>query len=414
MNVNSIDPEDLQAILLKKNPWAEDYIYYYIHIIWTKRSNIIPVLNRISEEDRHSFTREKGYAYLRDYQMEELGFATIIPTCNRPDAIKYLLNITAWLHRQHGVDIIIYDSSDNDDTKKVVQGFIDLEYYNVRYERYTGKFDGFSLDDKIIAAYERFCEEYKYIWMCRDGLIPILSEFYDKIRYYANRNVGCFIIDTLSRVDGLRIEKTYSTKEDCELLFKEQALRLQTLGMLIFSSQFAKKLIQTEPISEKNYSLWQMAAPFHAFARDPFEIVYFTANVYAPNIFSSKRHFWSSAEKLLRQWAVRWYEVVMNMPDAYSAVKDDCLMVYTVDFHPFTYKAVLEMRAYGGFNRKVLKKYKAYIPRVTRTPLWFFKLSASTPKFMARWGVKILENCLGRVAKLKKLLKRLLIREEEK
>jgi len=406
MNVNSLDPEDIYSILLKKNPWADDYIYYYIHIIWAKRSALVPALELISDEDRHSFTKKKAYAYLRQHQMSEVGFVTIIPTHNRPEAINYLLTITARLHRQHGVDIIIYDSSDNSDTEKVVKKFIDLEYYNVRYERYTGKFDGFSLDDKLIAAYEQFSEEYRYIWICRDGLVPILNEFYDKIRYYDKRNVGCFIIDTLSRVDGLRIEKAYSAKEDCACLLREQALRLQTLGMLIFSSEFVKRLIKKEPISEKNYSLWQMAAPLHAFAKDPFEIIFLTANVYAPNIFSSKQHFWGSAENALEQWASRWYTVIMEMPDAYASVKKECLMIYTVDFHPFTCKAILEMRAYGGLNRSLLNRYKKYLPEVTRTPLWFFQLSATIPQFLAKMIIKHSENRLPKMilVKIKRLL----------
>lgn len=393
-------------MLLDVFPWAEDYIFYYIYSIDVKPNRAFNVLSQISENDYNSFSRRKAYNYLRDFQMKELGFVTVIPTCNRKKAVEYLLSVAAPCYRELGIDIIIFDSSNSDETKNIVERYKNYGYYNVLYERYQGEFDGFSLDEKVIEAYKKFSDEYKYIWLSRDGLIPIVNNIFDRIKYYANHNFECIIVDTISRTNQLKIEKIYALSSDCESFMKEQISRLQTLGMLILSSELAKKLIRTIPICDDNYSLWQMAAPFHAFAKEPFKTIFLSGEVFAMNLCADKNHFWGTAEKTLEQWSKRWYEVIMNMPDNYSAVKNESLMVYTVDFHPFTKSAILNMRAYGGLTFALVKKYKDYIKKVTHTPYKMFLFSAITPKIFAKLlvqGVKIKDLAVRFLIKLKKI-----------
>ena len=198
-------------MLLDVFPWAEDYIFYYIYSIDVKPNRAFNVLSQISENDYNSFSRRKAYNYLRDFQMKELGFVTVIPTCNRKKAVEYLLSVAAPCYRELGIDIIIFDSSNSDETKNIVERYKNYGYYNVLYERYQGEFDGFSLDEKVIEAYKKFSDEYKYIWLSRDGLIPIVNNIFDRIKYYANHNFECIIVDTISRTNQLKIEKIYAT-----------------------------------------------------------------------------------------------------------------------------------------------------------------------------------------------------------
>ena len=171
---------------------------------------------------------------------------------------------------------------------------------------------------------------------------------------------------------------------------EEQASRLQTLGMLILSSEFAKSLIKEIGLDDNTYSLWQMAAPFHYFALHPYRVVFLTQNVFAPNIKASSRHFWSHAEKALEQWAYRWNYVIDHMPDAYKNSKQKCKMIYTVDFHPFKVKNILEMRGWGGLTLKLVKHYKDSLKKTTRTPQWCFTLISIMPKFTARFCYQLI------------------------
>lgn len=381
-NIDLISNESFKNKILSIYPWAEEYCYYYIFVFYAIRTSVIDILNDIPNDDRKNCTIEKAYYYLQKHEKQKINLAVIIPTCNRPKAIKYILEYTALSYRRRGVDIIIYDSSDNCETENIVKDIRNKGYFNIFYKRYEGSFDGFSLDHKVISAYEEFYEEYDYIWLCRDGLVPIVDEMIDKISHYKVKKIGCIILDTLSRNYGLEIEKYYKPKKDCDVFLTEQATRLQTLGMLIFSKDFIKKVLNRFPLSEKTYSLWQMAVPFYAFAKCNSEVVFFTKNVFAENIYASKTHFWSKAEKLFEQWAVRWTHVINSLPEEYDASKKDCLMVYTIDFHPFSPAAVMKMRTQGGLNCKIVKKYEKYLRVVTKTPLWYFYLIAMTPRII--------------------------------
>lgn len=382
--INTANQEQLYSSLCKRFAWAQEYIYYYVYVVYAVRDSIVPILKSIEENDKDTFTYKKGYEYLKKYEASRLSFAIVIPTCNRPKAIKEILNYAAILYRRFGIDVIIYDSSDNKDTQLIVENMYDNGYYNVLYRKYTGLYDGFSLDHKIINAYKEFAGQYEYIWICRDGLIPLVDEIIEKVRHYAKKQVQCFIVDTKSRTDNVEIEKEYNNKEECTKFLEEQAARLQTLGMLIVSSDFAQLLIDKVPLDDKTYSLWQMAAPFHLFAKEPYRVVFFTKNVFAFNVGASVGHAWSKAEKALEQWAYRWNNVISNLPCEYNQAKERCRMVYTVDFHPFTFNNIMGMRGWEGLTLKLVRRYKPYIIQATKTPLWCFYVISCLPPFVAR------------------------------
>ena len=365
-------------------PWAYDYCYYYVFVVSAKYRSIIGTLQSIVDDDRDTFNERKAYYYLVKYEHKNLKFCIIIPTCNRPRAIDNILNVMAYRYRRLCVDLIIYDSSDNEKTEKLVKEIQSKGYYNIIYKRYDGIFDGFSLDHKIISAYGKYYDVYDYLWICRDGLIPAVEDLIVPIRYYKKKNIGCIIIDTKSRNKGIEIDKIYIGKKDCNIFLLEQADRLQTLGMLILSGKYAKKLLQNIPLTQKTYSLWQMAAPFHDFINNKNGVVFITRNVFEFNAMASNSHFWSKADKHFEQWAYRWMHVIDSMPREYDDVKNQCYMVYTVDFHPFSSGKILKMRSDNTYNYKILKKYKKYLPNVTRTPLWYFYFMAFIPVSLAK------------------------------
>lgn len=380
------DQEEAFNTLLKYFPWAEEYVYCYIYVMYAIRASVPYILEGISVKDRTDFSYEKAYYYLKKYEAARLKLAIVIPTYNRPDAVAYIIKRAAILYRRYGVDAIFYDSSNDDKTKKVVEEARQNGYYNVIYRKYEGVFDGFSLDHKVISAYQEFGDEYEYLWLCRDGLVPLLDEIIERLRHCKRQNIGCIIVDTKSRNDGVQKDAEYKERKDCERFLRDQATRLQTLGMLIFSSQFAKELIEQIPLDHKTYSLWQMSAPFHLFAQKPYRILFFTMNVFDINYCACATHFWSKAEKALKQWGYHWSHIIECLPKEYEHVKTECLMVYTVDFHPFTICNLLEMRGWGGLNLSLVNQYENDLKKTTQTPISYIKVIACMPKLFARIG----------------------------
>ncbi|MFR4133543.1 MAG: glycosyltransferase family A protein [Anaerobutyricum hallii] len=403
---NVLTNEKFYEYMLEKYNWAEQYIFYYMYEIGYKRDNLERLLQTIKECDRTAFSKKLAYNYIEEFEKTRLNIGIIIPTCNRAETIDYLLSIAAPLYRRFGINVIIYDSSNNEETKIIVEKFNKNGYYNVIYSQYKGKYDGFSLDHKLIAAYKEYVNMYDYIWICRDGLIPVIDEIIEMLRYYARKKIGCIIVDTKSRVDNVEILKYYSNKEDCEELLLDQASRLQTLGMLIFSKEIIQKLLSREPLREENYSLWQMVAPLHLFAKEPYGIVFLTRNVFAFNIKASSTHFWGKAENAIQQWGYRWCNVLDYLPNEYAGVKDKVKLLYTVDFHPFTIGTIIRMRGWGGLKCKMVKDNAYYLKQVTKTSIkWFYVISV-LPCGLARiisHGLSIIGDS-NRV-RLKKILK---------
>lgn len=309
----------------------------------------------------------------------------IVPTANRETAIDNWLRETANAAKVYDVDLIIYDSSSDDKTEVIVQKY-KAESNNVIYSRYGGLFDGFSLDHKLIAAYEEYAADYEYIWIIRDGLIPCIDSFYGQLSIYMNKGYPCIIIDADFRNFYVNKEVYYNdVRMECEKFLEEQAHRLQTLGMLIFSSEFAMDLIKEVPLDDKVYSLWQMAAPFHYGITKSFKAVFYVGRTFVGNRNGNKGHFWQSGEKVFEQWGNRWCRVIDNLPGEYDKAKDKVIKLYTCDFHPFSPKIIAELRAYSSFNYKMLRKYEKSIKRVSNTPIKFLKCISLSPRWILKF-----------------------------
>lgn len=319
--------------------------------------------------------------------MDKKKLAVIVPTANREDTIDSWLFNCVHDAQKYSVDLIVYDSSSDDNTRQVTQKYTDDGFDVVKYIRYDGIFDGFSLDHKVIAAYKDFADFYEYIWLIRDGLIPLIGSFYNKLNDYMSKKVQCIIVDALYRNYYQTIEKEYVRVEDAQRLLADQAHRLQTLGMLILSSRIALELIENVPLNDDVYSLWQMAAPLHYFVKKQFKIVYYVGYTFTYNRKIPKKHFWQSGHKMFEQWGYRWCNVIDKLPSQYDKVKDEVYKIYTVDFHPFTLKTVVSLRVYENMNYKTVKKYSKYLEKVTDTPIWLFYLLALTPKWY--WGNRL-------------------------
>ncbi|UIJ39545.1 glycosyltransferase (plasmid) [Desulfobaculum bizertense] len=131
--------------------------------------------------------------------LKKSKLAIIIPTCDRAVAIESLLCNSAWQLKKYGIDLIIYDSSSNDETEALITNFHADGCDNVYYHRYEGKFDGFSLDHKLVQAYKDYVDDYDYIWLCRDGLIVTIDNCYKELFSAMNQKCDCIFVDASFR-----------------------------------------------------------------------------------------------------------------------------------------------------------------------------------------------------------------------
>lgn len=98
--------------------------------------------------------------------MEVKWLALCVPTYNRADVIACFLEKYAAVYREYHVDIYIYDSSDHDETEKVVTEFR-KRYSGIFLERIPSSVHS---NKKVYEIYRRFGREkaYEYVWVSAD------------------------------------------------------------------------------------------------------------------------------------------------------------------------------------------------------------------------------------------------------
>lgn len=380
-----------ESVLLRylsaKYHCSHRYAEYYHNEIQTTLVACAEILQTMPEELRWDFSKKAAYQLFRDYSKQQMDLAVIIPTCNRSAAIDNLLFQSAYQLRKYGVDVIIYDSSDDDKTENVVRNFQLDGCWNVFYHRYEGNFDGFSLDCKVMDAFRDYVEQYEYLWVCRDGLIITPDACMGQLLQYIQNKFDCIIVDACFRNNDEESQAIYQNEDDCVELLRNEAARTTVLGTLIFSSHLIEKILETVPLDEKTYGLWLHAAPLHYYAKNPFRTVRYVGDTFIYNAAGTADSFWNKAGKAMEQWAYRWYTVVTELPACYDEAKEDVLKIDMFDFHPFYLTSLMRMRGNGGLSVSIVRQYRKYLPYVGNTEIWKYYAISVMPKWIARFLV---------------------------
>ncbi|WP_312503634.1 glycosyltransferase [Lacrimispora sp.] len=121
--------------------------------------------------------------------MERCQLAFCIPTYNRSIMIEEFLEQFSALFYELGIDIYYYDSSENEETRLVVEKWM-LLYKNICYIRIPSTWHA---NKKVQCILEQYGVEqkYNYLWVCGDSvrfselalrkILPLLDQKYDMI-----------------------------------------------------------------------------------------------------------------------------------------------------------------------------------------------------------------------------------------
>lgn len=102
-----------------------------------------------------------------DRKITEKQIACCIPTFNHPQVIKAVLGECASVYQKYGVDIYIYDSSTDKETKNIVEAFVREGFKNLYYIELD---PSVGFDEKMIMLFSGYGLKYnyKYIWPVKD------------------------------------------------------------------------------------------------------------------------------------------------------------------------------------------------------------------------------------------------------
>lgn len=365
------------------NPGYADYYSNELHVA---DSDIKEIINMLSAEDKIIFTKSKAKEYLKFYRKKQLNLAVIIPTCNNSNSIDYWLYMVARYFWYYGIDIIIYDSSSNNTTEAVCKNFQIDGFDNIIYKRYNGKFDGFSLDDKIISAYKEFVDNYDYLWCLEEQIIINIPTIYNELQEILTaEKTDIMIIDSIIRNQGDKECKRYKGLKDASSLLLEQGWRSTILGCVIFSKNVIKTILEEFPLNEKTYSLWNMIVIYYYYATHECSVISYINDVFFYNIKAPTNLYVNANQTAIKQWGYYYPLLIEQLPSIYENVKKDVLKIKMDDFKPFSPLSLVNIRGKGGLSISNIRKYRKNFSYVCDTPLWQFYTIALLPKHFCIW-----------------------------
>lgn len=365
-----------------KHKCSYRYAEYYAGLS-VEPSDQLGIYEEIERESALQFDKSAANRALLRYRKKRLNLVVVIPTANRPIAVNMLLYQAVRDLLCYGVDIVIYDSSDDERTHAVTANFQIEGYDNVYYRRYTGELDGLSIDKKVICALQEHLD-YDYIWLCGDGLIPTISKFYNDLISLTEREIELIAVDGSFRNYNRHCVKTY---ESCADFFVENTGRMNRLGGSIFKSSFMARLLKDQPLNESNYGFWIPMAGLRQMAKETVLTGQIISDVFEDNPDGAASSDWFKG--LLKTWGENWYRAVSELPAVYDSEKPSVLKAHTPDFQPFALKSMLKLRALGGFNLSIYQKYRDILSHVSVNPPPKFYFAALVPKSFAKLLLRI-------------------------
>ena len=296
----------------------------------------------------------------------------IIPTRNRSDCINYYLEEVVNKSSVKEIDYVIWDSSDNAETKQIVENFRKNGFENVFYEFYDEVLEENAIDWKVYYAAKKYSKLYEYINFSSDATIIDYDVLLPKINYFMKEQYQLIVFDREKLLDfDLR---KYS--DSCVLL-KECCWRMTCLSATIVSGEFLCRVLSTSPMSSVGFpGFWLPMAYFDALKGDRCKAVYVVEqNSWYPNRYL-KDSFWKTSGDLLWQWGKIWSEAIYSLPRQYNCIKKEVILSLDQYTGMFSIKHLVSSQRWENITIKKIKKYKEYIKSVTKTDIVIFYLIA--------------------------------------
>ena len=360
-------------------------------------------ISTMKPDERIIFKKEVAdeyYTKIDKYHGKRLGI--ILITANKPAVVHCFLQRIAHTAAELNVDIIVYDGSKNNDTKNITQMFTAKGFSNIKYQYYSALDKLNSIDRKVISAYEKYSDDYEYLWVTRDSLSINLDKVWAGIIDYMNAAVDLIVVDEKTRDYKNHGSKIYT---DCTQYFVEQCHQTTILGASIVRSDVIKNIIKEVPLDmEKNFGIWQPISYLEYFAKHDFVAASWVGDLWVmmPRTLTRNKRgtsFWH--KNTLWQWGERWYKAITSLPEVYDEFKPYVLKFELIDCKPFSLLFLANVRKLGGLDIFKVNKYKKYLPYVCDTPIWQFYVLSLIPRIAVNRIVRIFVEKSGKIKRRK-------------
>lgn len=333
-----------------------------------------------------------------------MRLAICIPTYNNSEIVEELLIRCGDIYKRKSFDVYIYDSSENEETKVVVNRF-QKKYNNLFY---TAIKSSVHSNRKVYMIYKKFSEEtrYDYIWVCSDS-IRWKENIFDRIEKELEKDYDIIVVNH-------RDAEKIGTREynDINQLFLACAWHMTLYGATILNVKTILNHVDWKYYIRKycvpnriNFS--HLALYFEQLSKmDRINALYLAIN---PSDFAAsplKKHSkWYG--NTFKVWCSYWPDAIKSLPECYydenkkAVIKKSSLYSGILDLNNF-----LLLRKDNIFNISVYMHYRKNWKEITDVnPIGILLISVMPD----RWAGYILDqrNDLGKLERaVKKFCKK--------
>lgn len=312
--------------------------------------------------------------------MERKELAICIPTYNRASIMEETLIRSLEKYAQRDWDLYIYDSSTNNDTKVVVEKYME-KFPRLIYKR----IDSYVHSNlKVYTILENFgySKEYEYVWVCTD-YITWSERILDIIKDNFKSKYDLLIVNNRD------IEKIGTTEFfDYNTFFLSCAWHMTFYGATIYN---AKTMLWDVPWTylKEKYCIPERINFSH--------VAYCFEKICTLPQFSAK-HFSlqpkdkqsSPMKRFEKRWKSDtfyifcdcWISTIKALPECYHN-KDSVIRKHGINSQLFSGENLIRLREEGLYTHDIYKKYKKEWKILTNVPKWRLKTIALFPY---RWA----------------------------
>lgn len=286
--------------------------------------------------------------------------AVAVPTYNRSKDIEYFIEHESFMLGHEDVDLLICDSSENEDTKQVVGKYLNAGLKNLIHIRYPSEMPS---NEKFFRIYMELGEQYDYIWMIHDHTVFSQEAFefiYDELSL--EPDFVYLKIHTPPSVTECRIDE----EDDLNDFLYNSAWFLGKIGASIINSRSFLKDIDWDYYTHKyldsrriNFS--HIGLYFERLLELDYPKVYTFG--FPRELFEDTHKYETLAwdRDRIRIATQGWGEVISSLPDCYPNKEK---VLTTSDRYIITKYILIDFREKGLYSQIVFLKYRKWIKRV--------------------------------------------------
>ena len=290
--------------------------------------------------------------------MKRLAIA--VPTYNRSKDIEYFIEQESFALGYEDVDLLIYDSSENEDTEQVVGKYLDDGFRNLIYIKYPSKMPS---NEKFFRIYMELGEQYDYIWMIHDHTVFLQEAFefiYDKL--LLDPDFVYLKIHTPPSVTECKVDE----ESDLNDFLFSSAWFLGKIGASIIKSRsffkdidwdyYTRKYLNSRRINFSHIGLY-----FERLSELDHPKVY--TFMFPRELFEDTHKYETLAwdRDRIRIATQGWGEAISSLPDYYSNKEK---VLTTPDRYIITKYILIDFREKGLYSLIVFLKYRKWIKKV--------------------------------------------------